>query len=279
MLRAPLEEFAAAPVGRYVAGDSFAHFCAAPTLWGLILWGRPSGADAQVLGRSLILGLAPPAVPHVTIIDASHMESGDPAAFRAAERYVTSNAGALQKWVFRVALVRPSGMGGAIIAGAYEVLPRPYPVAVFDRAAAAFDWLAGRSGDLPPVDTTGWPADGPALLAQVHAEVTGSPPIVGQLRAYLDGHLGDAELRRAARTLGTSERSLQRKLGEAGTSFKDQLTEARLRAARRMLLDTDNPLTAIAFDVGCSSLQQFSALFRKHLGESPSAFRQRHRGG
>jgi AraC-like DNA-binding protein len=277
MLRAPLEEFARAPVGRYVAGDSFAHFCAAPTLWGLILWGRPSAADAQVLGRSLILGLSPPAVPHVTIIDGSHMESGDPAAFAAAERYVTANADALRQWVWRVALIRPKGMGGAIIAGAYDVLPRPYPVAVFHDAPDAFAWLSGASGDLPPIDTAGWPPDGPGLLAAVHAEVTGATQIVGNLRAYLDRHLADAELARAARALGASERTLQRKLGESGTSFKDELAGARLRAARRLLLDTDRPLTTIAFDVGCSSLQQFSALFRKHLGESPSAYRQRHK--
>jgi AraC-like DNA-binding protein len=212
-------------------------------------------------------------VPHVTVIDASHMESGDPAAFRAAERYVSHNAGALREWVRRVAMIRPSGMGGAIVAGAYEVMPRPYPVQVFNDAAGAFAWLAEAG-----LDRAGWPADGAALLADVHADAAGTPRFVGQLRAWLDSHLVDTELRLAAKALGASERTLQRKLTEAGTSFSDELAEARLRAARRLLLDTDRPLTAIAFDVGCSSLQQFSALFRKHLGESPSAFRQRHRG-
>jgi AraC-like DNA-binding protein len=77
--------------------------------------------------------------------------------------------------------------------------------------------------------------------------------------------------------LGISERTLQRKLGEAGTGYLNELAEARVRAARRLLLESDAPLTAIAYDVGCASLQHFSALFRKRTGESPSAFRRKRR--
>jgi AraC-like DNA-binding protein len=72
-----------------------------------------------------------------------------------------------------------------------------------------------------------------------------------------------------------SERSLQRSLGAAGTTFKDEIAEARIRAARRLLADGDEPLSAIAREVGCSSLQHFSTLFRKRTGETPSAFRRR----
>ena len=46
--------------------------------------------------------------------------------------------------------------------------------------------------------------------------------------------------------------------------------------AMGMLVDGNAPLTAIAFDVGCASLQHFSALFRRRTQESPSAFRARH---
>jgi len=44
-----------------------------------------------------------------------------------------------------------------------------------------------------------------------------------------------------------------------------------------MLADTNEPLTNIALEVGCASLQHFSALFRKHVGEAPSSWRKRHR--
>jgi AraC-like DNA-binding protein len=74
-----------------------------------------------------------------------------------------------------------------------------------------------------------------------------------------------------------SERTLQRKLGELGTTFQHELSEARVRVAKRLLIDSEAPVTNIALDVGCASLQHFSALFRKHEGESPSTFRKRRR--
>ena len=260
--RVEVDELAREPVGKYVAGATYAHFCAAPELWGVILWGRPNERDALALGRSLVLELAAPAVPHVSIVDASRIESGDPGAFHAAERYLTHYATALEAWVRRVALVRPAGLRGALVAGAYEVLPRPYPVAVFADADAALAWL-----DAEPASA--------ALLGAVYADAAGVPPLVGTVRAYLHGHLADAELPAVARELGMSPRTLQRKLGEAGTTLKDEMIEARVRVARRLLVETDAPLTAIAYDVGCASLQHFSALFRRRTGESPSAYRAR----
>lgn len=263
MRRSSLDELARDPVGRYVASDSFIHFCAAPGFWGIVLWGRPDHRQAMELGRSLMIGLVPPAEPHVTLFDASRLAGSDPAAFRAAGRYLEHFGPALARHVRRLALVRPSGMNGAVVAGAFEVLPRPFPTAVFGDAASACAWL--------DVDVAG-----AALVASLHAEVTGSPRLVAALRAYLDRHLSGVTLEEAARALALSARSLQRKLGEAGTTFSDELAEARVRAARRMLADGDAPLTAIAFDVGCASLQHFSAMFRKRTRESPSAFRARH---
>ena len=37
-----MEEFARDPVGRFVAGERYVHFCVSDTLWGLMLWGRPT---------------------------------------------------------------------------------------------------------------------------------------------------------------------------------------------------------------------------------------------
>ena len=110
----------------------------------------------------------------------------------------------------------------------------------------------------------------------MYAEATATPTELATLRALLDRDLGIA-IGKAARALGLSQRTLQRKLGEARTTFKDEVGAARVRAAIRMLVETDAPLTSIAFDVGCSSLQSFSALFRRRTGQSPSAYRTRAR--
>jgi AraC-like DNA-binding protein len=266
--RATLEEQASDPVGRFVAGDSWISFCASPRLWGVILWGRPDETAAFALGRALILELGETVAPHVSLVDCSRIEGGDPRSFRAAGRYIAMNQAALERQVERLALVRPAGMDGALVAGAFDVLPRPYPVEVFGDATAAAAWL----------DPTFDAAATARLLLDMHAEVIGAPREVGALRAFLDHKLEGVPIAQAAKQLGLSERTLQRKLAEAGTTFKDELADARVRAAKRMLLESEAPLTTIAFDVGCGSLQYFSALFRRRTGESPSAFRAKHRG-
>jgi AraC-like DNA-binding protein len=262
MQRVALDELTRDPVGRFVAGETFAHFCAAPGLWGVVLWGRPTKTHAIELGRSLVLELGPAAVPHASIIDASRLDGGDPSAFRAAERYLTQHHAALQARIGHVALIRPVGMHGAMVSGAFDVLPRPYPVQVFDDATAAFAWLGA-----PAVD-----------LDAIFAEATGTSGFVARLRGYLDAHLVDVTLAAAAKTLAVSERSLQRFLGDASTTFTDEVTDARVRAARRLLADEDAPISSVAMTIGCASVQHFSTMFRKRTGESPSEYRARMRG-
>jgi len=269
--RVSVDELARDPVGKYVAGEKFVHFCATPKLWGVILWGRPEQADALLLGRSLVLELNAPAEPHASLIDATRLEGADVAAFHALERYLTRFAEPLSRQVLRLALMRPPGLGGAMVTGVYEVVPRPYPVGVFDTSKDAIAWL--REGS----DLGDFPASLADELARIHGEVTETPALLGQLRTVLDGHLRGLSIAEAARALGVSERTLQRRLTESGTSFSSELGQARVRAALNLLRESDASLTTIALEVGCASLQHFNALFRSRIGESPSAWRKRHR--
>jgi AraC-like DNA-binding protein len=269
---ATVDEMARAPVGRYVAGERFVHFCAAPNLWGVLLWGRPTIEDARQLGRSLVLELGPPAEPHVSLVDASRLEGADGGAFGALEWFLSRHGDTLSRQVLRLALVRPAGLVGAVVAGVYEVARRPYPVQVVDDVPLALSWLAESGERLGEPDTIA------AMLAEVHARVSGTPAVVRSLRAALDAQVATIEIGGAARALGMSQRSLQRKLADQGTSFKEELAAARIRAAERLLLDTDAALTTIALEVGCASLQHFSAMFRAHTGQSPSAWRRGRRG-
>jgi AraC-like DNA-binding protein len=56
------------------------------------------------------------------------------------------------------------------------------------------------------------------------------------------------------------------------------LQECRLAAACKLLLTTDQPVTAICFTVGFESLGSFSWLFRRRFGLSPRQFRARRSG-
>jgi transcriptional regulator GlxA family with amidase domain len=48
-----------------------------------------------------------------------------------------------------------------------------------------------------------------------------------------------------------------------------------VRVAIKMLTETDEKIEAIARDVGCVSASQLSALFKKHVGDTPARVRER----
>ena len=77
----------------------------------------------------------------------------------------------------------------------------------------------------------------------------------------------------AARRLGLSERTLQRRLDEERTSWKEEVRAARVERAKILLTDTDAKISAIAAEVGCATSQSFSALFRRSTGHTPGEFR------
>ncbi len=266
-----LDELRRDPVGGYVSGRCFAHGCVHPALWALVIWGRPDEEIALTLGRSLVVELAPPATPHSSIIDTSRLEGGESGAFRLLEAYLTHYADQLSRWVLRVALVRPRGLTGAIVSGAFEVAPRPFPVRLFDDPLVALRWLH----DEMPFEPR--PAEAAAVVAELFAAAADTPPIVSELRVVLAGNLKSLSVDDAAQALGLAPRTLQRRLSDAGTTFQDQVADARVRAAQRALLESDAPVTAIAFAVGCASSQHLSALFKKRTGETPSQWRRTRR--
>jgi AraC-like DNA-binding protein len=253
---ADADDYAADPDGAYFVATRSLVF-STKRLWGFALWGKPSETDVKKLVPLLRLELAAP--PHASLVDASRLDAGDPRAFAALARYLRDNFDAFRTCVTRLALVRPTGLLGATVAGFFQVARAPYPVRVFDAFAPAIAWL--RASELA----------GP-LAAAIDAASRTTPHLVA-LRRWLDHHLDDAELERAAKALSRAPRSLQRDLRDAGTSFQTELDAARIRLAKRLLADSDSPLTEIAYDIGCASPQHFSTLFRRVVGEPPSTWR------
>lgn len=88
---------------------------------------------------------------------------------------------------------------------------------------------------------------------------------------------GDCTLPRVAKMLGTSRRTLQRRLASEGRSFRDELETVRSRVAMRYLEETAIPLTSLSMTLGYSDLAAFSHAFRRMTGASPSAWRKDHR--
>ena len=87
----------------------------------------------------------------------------------------------------------------------------------------------------------------------------------------------DATLERVAAEVGLSERVLQKRLKAAGTSFQEQLDQARVALARRYLAADDMTLAGAALLPGYSDVTAFHRAFKRWTGETPGDFRRRAR--
>jgi AraC family transcriptional regulator, melibiose operon regulatory protein len=77
-----------------------------------------------------------------------------------------------------------------------------------------------------------------------------------------------------ARAVGCSRARLFRIFRQtAGMTPNDYLQRLRVSRAGELLANTSRPVTEIAIACGFSSSQYFSNVFRKHLGQTPTAFR------
>jgi AraC-like DNA-binding protein len=254
-----VEAFLSAPAGRFVSGHNWLYYCVDERFFGQIYWGSPALDDIRGLTSVWSIEQRPKARPHVSLVDARGLLGVAGDAFAEVARSVGEGQAALAGKVERQALLRPAGMTGAVVTGFYGMLQPSYPVRVFDALDAALRWL-GR----PELAAT---------VTQLAEQAVAEDAMVRALKQHLAGHLKQATLDSAARALGVSARTLQRRLRDGGTTFQDELVAARVRAAEQLLLDGHVKLTAIAAQVGCATLQHFSALFRRVTGVSPRAWR------
>ncbi len=85
---------------------------------------------------------------------------------------------------------------------------------------------------------------------------------------------GGATLVKVAGRLGVGERSLQRRLAEAGTSFEVLLEQTRRELSDRLLL-TEAPLAEISFLCGYANPSAYSRAARNWYGEPATEWRRR----
>jgi AraC-like DNA-binding protein len=84
----------------------------------------------------------------------------------------------------------------------------------------------------------------------------------------------DLSLDDIARRVASSRRQLQRAYAEIGNStFRDHLTEVRMRKAAEMLATRGLTVREVAHRVGYRQPAQFAKAFRRYQGVAPSDFR------
>src|SRR5215471_6705879 len=96
------------------------------------------------------------------------------------------------------------------------------------------------------------------------------------VRLIADGYADEHGISGLARRLAVTERHLRRLLlAELGTTPIALARTTRLQTARRLLAETDLPVTEIAFASGFASVRQLNASFREAYGRPPTALRAR----
>jgi AraC family transcriptional regulator of adaptative response / DNA-3-methyladenine glycosylase II len=106
------------------------------------------------------------------------------------------------------------------------------------------------------------PADASRRLARVATERIAA------------GALDGARVTELARELGVSERQLRRSVARvAGAAPKQLAVARRLERARQLVVETNLPVTRIAFDSEFGSLRRFNDAFRSRYGVAPSTLR------
>jgi AraC-like DNA-binding protein len=88
---------------------------------------------------------------------------------------------------------------------------------------------------------------------------------------------GNISIESTACSVGTSVRTLQRELNQAGTNFRDLANEVRTKRAIELLRETTAPITDISAALGYSAPAHFSRAFRRATGLSPQEFRWQRR--
>ena len=103
-----------------------------------------------------------------------------------------------------------------------------------------------------------------------------------QVHDYIDQHYGDADLslNDVARQVNLSPSHFSTVFSqETGQTFKEYLTEVRIRRAKELLRSTTLKSFEISYQIGYSDPHYFSYVFRKHTGLSPKEYRQQVQAG
>ena len=101
--------------------------------------------------------------------------------------------------------------------------------------------------------------------------------LINQLHRFVRKTLitGECTANSAAQYLGIHERTLNRRLREQGTIFRDEVNEVRYAMAKSFLSSTEASNAEIALALGYSDATTFSHAFKRWSGMSPAQWRKR----
>jgi AraC-like DNA-binding protein len=144
----------------------------------------------------------------------------------------------------------------------------PHDVLVLDEAALALPMI-NRNAQLLDVLVPG--------LERAVAQDDHARTLADDVRVALSETIcGDRPaIGKVAKSLGMSARTMQRRLGELGTTYQDVLDDVRRQSARRILANTDLAIGEVAFLLGFEEVNSFARAFHNWEGTTPVRWRER----
>ncbi|MEM7049827.1 MAG: AraC family transcriptional regulator ligand-binding domain-containing protein [Acidobacteriota bacterium] len=126
---------------------------------------------------------------------------------------------------------------------------------------------------------TVWQAFEPELRRGLD-EHEASASIAERIRSVLLESLpsGDSSIEITSRRLGLSARTVQRRLNQSGTSYKQLVKDTRKQLAHHYLANSDLSYAEIGFLLGYAEPSSFFRAFRSWTGETPDRVRHSPRG-
>lgn len=103
------------------------------------------------------------------------------------------------------------------------------------------------------------------------------PPLITSAKRYIEEHLAeDVTLASVAKAVNSSVFYFCKLFKRAtGLTFTEYLNRRRIEKAKNYLLNPNLRVSEIAYESGFQSLTHFNRMFRKIVGESPTAYRRR----
>ena len=101
--------------------------------------------------------------------------------------------------------------------------------------------------------------------------------LLARVRAALAPRVGPEPptMASVARAVGLSERTLQRRLGERGTSFERLLQDVRRQRTLELLAQPSLTIQSVALEMGYHDASSFHRAFRAWTGLTPAVYRAR----
>ena len=110
------------------------------------------------------------------------------------------------------------------------------------------------------------------VIQRDHAE----PPNITRARQFILEHKGEElSLAKVAKAVNMSSYYFCKTFKKVtGLNFTDYLARVRIEKAKELLLNPNTRVSEIVFEVGFQSITHFNRIFKRHVGKSPTEYRE-----